>query len=97
MHPVSSSTPSPAGENEATVRRFKPAGEVATATETIVRFAGRSKATAAAAGETGTSVVAQATSTESAPGTVREIGGRKDGPEPTRYGDWEKNGRCIDF
>ncbi|MGI9262884.1 MAG: DUF1674 domain-containing protein [Woeseiaceae bacterium] len=30
--------------------------------------------------------------------TVREkeIGGR-DGPEPTRYGDWEKNGRCIDF
>lgn len=27
---------------------------------------------------------------------LREIGGRK-GPEPTRYGDWEKNGRCIDF
>lgn len=26
----------------------------------------------------------------------REFGGRK-GPEPTRYGDWEKNGRCIDF
>jgi hypothetical protein len=26
----------------------------------------------------------------------REIGGR-DGPEPTRYGDWEKAGRCIDF
>ena len=26
----------------------------------------------------------------------REIGGPK-GPEPTRYGDWEKNGRCIDF
>ncbi|HOV95610.1 MAG TPA: DUF1674 domain-containing protein [Thermomonas sp.] len=25
-----------------------------------------------------------------------EHGGR-DGPEPTRYGDWEKNGRCIDF
>ncbi|MEM7053615.1 MAG: DUF1674 domain-containing protein [Pseudomonadota bacterium] len=25
-----------------------------------------------------------------------EIGGRK-GLEPTRYGDWEKNGRCIDF
>ena len=19
------------------------------------------------------------------------------GPEPTRFGDWEKNGRCIDF
>jgi hypothetical protein len=27
---------------------------------------------------------------------VREIGGPK-GPEPTRYGDWEKGGRCIDF
>ncbi|PJK08186.1 hypothetical protein CO614_11185 [Lysobacteraceae bacterium NML120232] len=26
----------------------------------------------------------------------REIGGRE-GLEPTRYGDWEKNGRCIDF
>ena len=26
----------------------------------------------------------------------REIGGPT-GPEPTRYGDWEKNGRCIDF
>ena len=30
------------------------------------------------------------------PETVPEIGGRK-GPDPTRYGDWEKNGRCIDF
>lgn len=27
----------------------------------------------------------------------KEIGGRKDGLDPTRYGDWEKNGRCIDF
>ena len=26
----------------------------------------------------------------------RETGGRE-GLEPTRYGDWEKNGRCIDF
>jgi hypothetical protein len=26
----------------------------------------------------------------------REIGGR-DGPEPTRFGDWELRGRCIDF
>lgn len=25
-----------------------------------------------------------------------EIGGQS-GPEPTRYGDWEKNGRCSDF
>jgi hypothetical protein len=27
---------------------------------------------------------------------TRELGGPT-GPEPTRYGDWEKNGRCIDF
>lgn len=33
---------------------------------------------------------------ESVPDPAVEIGGR-DGPEPTRYGDWEKNGRCIDF
>ena len=26
----------------------------------------------------------------------KEQGGPK-GLEPTRYGDWEKNGRCIDF
>lgn len=26
----------------------------------------------------------------------KEIGGPK-GLEPTRYGDWEKKGRCIDF
>jgi len=30
------------------------------------------------------------------PKQPKEIGGR-DGPEPVRYGDWEKNGRCIDF
>ncbi len=30
------------------------------------------------------------------PVVVAEIGGPK-GPEPTRFGDWEKNGRCIDF
>ena len=28
--------------------------------------------------------------------TQAEIGGPK-GLEPTRYGDWEKSGRCIDF
>ncbi|HEX6978350.1 MAG TPA: DUF1674 domain-containing protein [Alphaproteobacteria bacterium] len=25
-----------------------------------------------------------------------EIGGPA-GPEPTRFGDWERGGRCIDF
>lgn len=33
---------------------------------------------------------------EPTPAWSREIGGR-DGPEPTRFGDWEKAGRCIDF
>jgi hypothetical protein len=26
----------------------------------------------------------------------KELGGRK-GPDPTRYGDWELNGKCVDF
>jgi hypothetical protein len=29
-------------------------------------------------------------------GKPKEIGGPA-GPEPTRYGDWERRGRCIDF
>jgi hypothetical protein len=31
-----------------------------------------------------------------APAKLHEIGG-PNGPEPTRYGDWEVNGRCTDF
>jgi hypothetical protein len=27
---------------------------------------------------------------------LKEVGGRK-GPEPTRFGDWEMNGKCVDF
>ena len=30
------------------------------------------------------------------PALPPERGGRK-GPEPTRYGDWEKNGIAVDF
>jgi hypothetical protein len=30
------------------------------------------------------------------PPMPKEIGGPK-GPEPTRFGDWEVNGRCTDF
>lgn len=29
-------------------------------------------------------------------GKTREIGGPK-GLEPTRYGDWERGGKCVDF
>ncbi len=28
--------------------------------------------------------------------SAKKIGGRP-GPDPTRYGDWEMNGRCVDF
>jgi hypothetical protein len=31
-----------------------------------------------------------------APSAPVEIGGAA-GPDPTRFGDWEKHGRCIDF
>jgi hypothetical protein len=34
--------------------------------------------------------------TPSASGKVPEIGGPS-GLEPTRFGDWERKGRCIDF
>lgn len=27
---------------------------------------------------------------------LQELGG-PEGPEPTRFGDWERKGRCIDF
>lgn len=39
---------------------------------------------------------APAASETAAPRRPKEIGGRE-GPEPVRFGDWEKNGRCIDF
>ena len=42
-------------------------------------------------------VKAPKTATEKPAPAPKEIGGRKDGLDPTRYGDWEKNGRCIDF
>jgi len=35
-------------------------------------------------------------SKENEPKSIKEVDGRE-GLEPTRYGDWEKNGRCIDF
>lgn len=34
--------------------------------------------------------------TASEPAAPTEIGGPT-GPEPTRFGDWEKKGRCTDF
>ncbi len=40
-----------------------------------------------------TEVVETATETVERP---KEYGGPR-GKEPTRYGDWERKGRCIDF
>lgn len=33
---------------------------------------------------------------EAPPDKVQELNG-PDGPEPTRYGDWERKGICYDF
>ena len=33
---------------------------------------------------------------EKNPAQEKEIGGRG-GADPTRFGDWEKDGRCVDF
>jgi len=38
----------------------------------------------------------EAGTSEPPPKREKEHGGQT-GPEPTRYGDWEKNGRCTDF
>jgi len=39
---------------------------------------------------------AQPDSADKAPDKAKEIGGPK-GLEPTRFGDWERDGRCVDF
>lgn len=38
----------------------------------------------------------EATAEQTPAGQPEEIGGPK-GAEPTRFGDWERNGRCSDF
>ncbi len=91
--------------SDPSVQRYQPASAVA---ETIVRFdpktkpaMARAKPAEAAAAKpqpvAGWELPASVASLHDGITPVREIGGRKDGTEPTRYGDWEKNGRCIDF
>jgi hypothetical protein len=63
-----------------------PAAEVSAPSEDPAHAA---RAIEPAAGERRAAAGAQRTA-------AREIGGVA-GPEPTRFGDWEKNGRCIDF
>jgi hypothetical protein len=53
-------------------------------------------ASAAVAAVPGPTPASDSTPRPAAPARKPEIGGPK-GPEPTRYGDWEKGGRCIDF
>lgn len=59
-----------------------------------------SAAAAPAAGEDDTTAAGQDAPTDAPRKPVRqppgEIGGPQ-GPEPTRYGDWEVKGRCSDF
>jgi hypothetical protein len=40
--------------------------------------------------------IKQPAAVDTSPQKPVEVGGQK-GPEPTRYGDWEKAGRCTDF
>jgi hypothetical protein len=53
-------------------------------------------APAAATAEAGASGTTAAEAQRTAQQIPRELGGPR-GPEPTRYGDWERKGRCIDF
>lgn len=39
---------------------------------------------------------AAATTGQAVEGRTKELGG-PEGPEPTRYGDWERKGICYDF
>ena len=90
------------------VQRYRPERP---ASETIVRFEPKAKPAARQVKPAGAGIESeprpaavagwelpkQVSSLHDGIVAVREIGGRKDGTEPTRYGDWEKNGRCIDF
>lgn len=73
---------------DSSVRRFRPKSQDAIALADLLDGNTR-------AGHEG--APAKTSAAPSEPGKVPEIGGRREGPEPTRYGDWEKDGRCIDF
>jgi hypothetical protein len=47
-------------------------------------------------GEKAPGSIPAATTPAPAADKVPEVGGRG-GLDPTRYGDWEKDGRCVDF
>lgn len=66
--------------------------------QSSVRDASRGAPTKAADRATGRDVVvpAKLDPRATADNLPKELGGVK-GPEPTRFGDWEHNGRCTDF
>ena len=57
---------------------------------------GKEKTTPAAVSGPAKAELGAAAEAKAAKKPVPEIGG-PEGPEPTRYGDWERNGRCVDF
>ena len=46
--------------------------------------------------DNGAAASAEGGKEEKNPAPEKEIGGRG-GADPTRFGDWEKDGRCVDF
>jgi hypothetical protein len=54
------------------------------------------QAEAEASGAAGKAVQPENGAKPADPAKPKEIGGPQ-GPEPTRYGDWERNGRVSDF
>jgi hypothetical protein len=70
-----------------------------TALPQVLTFGGLQKTmstTSSPAESTPVSVPAETTVVPVRP-AVDKVSGEKPAPDPTRYGDWEKNGRCIDF
>jgi len=43
------------------------------------------------------SVPAEQVPVPAVPAKTEKTSTERPAPDPTRYGDWEKNGRCIDF
>ena len=66
------------------------------ASDTAISPASESVSAGGAAGGAAGTPAVDCDSATNKKAAVKEIGGR-DGPDPTRFGDWEKAGRCIDF
>lgn len=88
-------TPSAAQAPAAIVEKYDPrAGKAAQAPAAAAEPAKLADAASTPQPATVQPVTAQPTAAQA--GRPVEIGGPS-GPEPTRYGDWERNGRVSDF